>query len=556
MVDNSLPQWNPEEFIVKTNELESIIYEQDSLSILAGPGAGKTEMLAQKTIYLLEHDICPWPKKILFLTFKNEASKNVKDRVLKRSPEANDRFLSKTYHSFAKSIVDRFRLSLDENIRPNAGYDVIFKGKSDKNKVHISDVIKYASAIIKNNGKIPILYQECFTHIFLDEFQDTTLQQYELISLLFLNSQVKIICVGDLNQSIMLFAQAYPEIYRLVKTDFKPKRKLLISNFRAGVKIKEFLSHFQPFVEKGVFNQITPHKNNNCTIHHFNDDINESEFITDYVLNKIASGFSPEDICILTRQKSSNYSAKLCDRLNNKGISNIVYDTFQDAIADPLGIIFSLILECALIKSPKAWSELLNLYIELNIIDENNDSDNNKLITFIDYFSTTKKATAFNDYKNVLDFITNIIDHIGLNLIKSKWPQHKSVEHTKYIWTELAKQLHKIYSNNIDRETIVMNFCGKQSLKIMNIHKCKGLEYKAVILIGFEDEAFWNYSDDNFEERCVLYVAFTRAKEEILITQSDYRDFISGGRKKTSQEITSKLRDNLIDKCGFILHLH
>ncbi|MCV5275456.1 hypothetical protein OFC49_32490, partial [Escherichia coli] len=91
--------------------------------------------------------------------------------------------------------------------------------------------------------------------------------------------------------------------------------------------------------------------------------------------------------------------------------------------------------ECALIKSPKAWSELLNLYIELNIIDENNDSDNNKLITFIDYFSTTKKATAFNDYKNVLDFITNIIDHIGLNLIKSKWPQHKSVEHTKYIWT-------------------------------------------------------------------------------------------------------------------------
>lgn len=105
MVDNSLPQWNPEEFIVKTNELESIIYEQDSLSILAGPGAGKTEMLAQKTIYLLEHDICPWPKKILFLTFKNEASKNVKDRVLKRSSEANDRFLSKTYHSFAKSIV-------------------------------------------------------------------------------------------------------------------------------------------------------------------------------------------------------------------------------------------------------------------------------------------------------------------------------------------------------------------------------------------------------------------------------------------------------------------
>ncbi|EMG6375534.1 UvrD-helicase domain-containing protein, partial [Salmonella enterica subsp. diarizonae serovar 11:k:z53] len=34
---------------------------------------------------------------------------------------------------------------------------------------------------------MPILYQECFTHIFLDEFQDTTLQQYELISLLFLN---------------------------------------------------------------------------------------------------------------------------------------------------------------------------------------------------------------------------------------------------------------------------------------------------------------------------------------------------------------------------------
>lgn len=48
MVDNSLPQWNPEEFIVKTNELESIIYEQDSLSILAGPGLVKLRCLLKK----------------------------------------------------------------------------------------------------------------------------------------------------------------------------------------------------------------------------------------------------------------------------------------------------------------------------------------------------------------------------------------------------------------------------------------------------------------------------------------------------------------------------
>ncbi|MCS6039011.1 ATP-binding domain-containing protein [Klebsiella pneumoniae subsp. pneumoniae] len=57
----------------------------------------------------------------------------------------------------------------------------------------------------------------------------------------------------------------------------------------------------------------------------------------------------------------------------------------------------------------------------------------------------------------------------------------------------------------------------------MNIHKCKGLEYKVVILLGLEDQAFWTYHSQKFENDCALYVALSRAKEKVIISTANFR---------------------------------
>ena len=53
--------------------------------MVAGPGAGKTEFLAQRACFLLETGRCRHPKRILAISFKRDAAINLAERVRSRA---------------------------------------------------------------------------------------------------------------------------------------------------------------------------------------------------------------------------------------------------------------------------------------------------------------------------------------------------------------------------------------------------------------------------------------------------------------------------------------
>ena len=94
-----------------------------SASVVAGPGAGKTELLAQRATFLLETGQCPSPSRILAISFKRDAAENLQARVEKRCPpQLSRRFTSVTFDAFTKSIVDRFARALPPRWRLPNGY--------------------------------------------------------------------------------------------------------------------------------------------------------------------------------------------------------------------------------------------------------------------------------------------------------------------------------------------------------------------------------------------------------------------------------------------------
>ena len=91
--------------------------------VIAGPGAGKTELLAQKAAFLFQTNRCRNPQKILAISFKTDAAENLKERVDQRcGAEIKGRFVSMTYDAFAKSILDHFMYALPESLRPLPDY--------------------------------------------------------------------------------------------------------------------------------------------------------------------------------------------------------------------------------------------------------------------------------------------------------------------------------------------------------------------------------------------------------------------------------------------------
>ncbi|WP_211100144.1 UvrD-helicase domain-containing protein [Azospirillum halopraeferens] len=103
-------------------------------AVVAGPGAGKTEFLAQRAVFLLETARCPDPARILAISFKKDAAATLAARVALRCPsEPTRRFVSMTFDAFAKGMVDRFGSAIPESWRPTRPYHVVIATHADVN---------------------------------------------------------------------------------------------------------------------------------------------------------------------------------------------------------------------------------------------------------------------------------------------------------------------------------------------------------------------------------------------------------------------------------------
>ena len=98
-------KWIPCDNIVLEDNAKKAVQTNRNVLVVAGPGAGKTELLAQKACYLFQTNICKDPLKILAISFKKDAAENLKKRVAERcGRDFESRFVSLTYDAFFKSI--------------------------------------------------------------------------------------------------------------------------------------------------------------------------------------------------------------------------------------------------------------------------------------------------------------------------------------------------------------------------------------------------------------------------------------------------------------------
>lgn len=119
--------WTPQGIAsLEKAALEAVLSEGHAL-VVAGPGAGKTELLAQRACYLLQTGLCRRPTRILAISFKRDAAKNLAERVHDRCGDIlARRFHSYTFDAFAKGLVERFSQALPEQWRPKPGFEIDF----------------------------------------------------------------------------------------------------------------------------------------------------------------------------------------------------------------------------------------------------------------------------------------------------------------------------------------------------------------------------------------------------------------------------------------------
>lgn len=117
--------WVPVEIDGLETAAETVVRGLVSGIVVAGPGAGKTELLAQRACFLFQTGLCPSPERILAISFKRDAASNLRRRVRQRCGADTARcFDSMTFDSFAKGLLDRFLAGLPKTYRPTWNYQI------------------------------------------------------------------------------------------------------------------------------------------------------------------------------------------------------------------------------------------------------------------------------------------------------------------------------------------------------------------------------------------------------------------------------------------------
>lgn len=584
----STEDWHPSAgFKLEAEAMNTVINDKNTL-VVAGPGAGKTELLAQRACFLLETNTCRYPKKILAISFKKDAAENLKERVeLRCGKELASRFGSKTYDAFAKEIVDRFRNSLDKSYRPLNNYKIAkdsevrrafkiagldFKGKQTEfnkvygNKLSINklplhtdfidkifidawnvllkgnkdnnfessltfDMIsRLAEYLIRTNKYIKKAIEMTYSHVFLDEFQDTTSIQYDLVKACFFRTETIITAVGDGKQRIMSWAGARKSIFEDFQNDFFSQKRTLIMNHRSAPRLVE--------IQKAMYNKLSEdaidlktnekwnHEDGEAYLRLFEDYLKEADVLSEEIVSLIENGVKINEICILVKQSVEIYSEEIINKLSKLNIKARNEAVYQDLLKeDIIKILISLFRLASNARRPDDWDYIYNILGELYGVDEcYNQKTLNDFITKVELMINDLKANLnIIDEKQFLDLVDSKIEYISYEKFASKFQQYKSKDYFDDLVDKFKKLVWIEYNECKDWIKAIDNFEGKNSIPIMTIHKSKGLEYDTIFFVGLEDSAFWNFKNQPDEDRCTFFVALSRAKRRIDFTFSSNR---------------------------------
>ena len=523
----AIDAWQPSDGLtLEPNALLAVKEQKRCLALTAGPGAGKTEMLAQRADFLLRTGTCRYPKRILAISFKVDASKNLKERVQRRcGADLASRFDSYTFHAFAKRIIDRFRPVLTGKDALEPGYK-LGSPKITHKQIEFSDLLPLAIQILQKSKLARNAIRQTYSDVFLDEFQDCTDKQYELLKLAFQGTGIRLTAVGDTKQKIMGWAGALDGIFKTFAADFAATPLNMYRNFRSKPRLLRLQNEVIRVLDLASVmpeEQIAGDEGEVLTWG-FEDSRQEAQHLADRIAEWIDHELVPHsEIAVLISKQPDLYANHLIAALEAKGIPYRNEQQLQDITTEPAARLVVDYLSCIYGKrEPKAWVRLMNLLVPFadDEIQANTRRDFDRLIK-----AQRKSASLLElidePYSGWWESARGFLNKIPRETLVALSPDYESPDRLKEVVRDTKARIEELLNIEPELPKALERFADDKAVRILTIHKSKGLEFDSVIILGVENQTFWGKPD---EERCGFFVGVSRAKRRLVVTMSKNRE--------------------------------
>lgn len=518
--------WMPADgLILEPNALLAVRLATQSTAMTAGPGAGKTEMLAQRADFLLRTGACRYPQRILSIAFKKDAARNLKDRVRRRcGADLAARLDSHTFHAFAGRLIDRFRPVLVGMDALDADY-TIGKKRIHNKQITFDDMVPLAITIIRTSEIARNAVRQTYSHVFLDEFQDCTGAQYGLITEAFLGAGIPITAVGDYKQRIMVWAGALDGIFETFTKDFNAQPLNLYQNFRALPLLRRMQNAMVKVLDPKA---AAPDKDlagegGEVSVMRFADADEEATAIADLIEKWIGQGLDPSQIAVLIAKQPELYAQPLIAELEQRSIPFRNDHSFNEIDCEPAAqLICDFVRVVFGNRQPDAYFRLMATVLQSSRQDEVVRA---RWDRFIEQCRTQAEDMPPGQ---LAPLIQAFLDRVGEQALLSLATEYEHGSHLAHVITQTQARIEELLLINSDPVAALAGFSEDSAVRIMSIHKSKSLEFDSVIMLGVEEQTYWGKLA---EERSTFFVGISRAKARLLLTACNYRDRPQGYAK-------------------------
>ena len=521
-------------------------------------------------------------------------SETDKDKVVKRVIVSLGLEVDQ-YAKSAKNLISARKtknLSIEEFEKDNARMknigDIvrIMKGYEEElkrsNAFDFDDLLIKTHELLSEDRETLERFSNRFRYIHIDEFQDTNAVQYDIVKMLSY-AHGNIFAVGDDDQSIYGWRGADINNILGFERDFKnAKVYKLERNYRSTKKILD------------VANTVIKHNTNrkdktlwtgnddgvNPEVYIADDESGEAQYTAIQIKNLVARGYKYSDFAVLMRINALSRSYE--QEFMKYGLPCRVYGGFKfferkeikDLTAYLRLLCNPLDNEAVLrvINVPKRGIgdksiEVLQKYADGNgfsvfdgvfdcdLLDLNNGAKS-KIRSFKDIISS---LIVDKETMTLTELVKSVIDKTNyMSCFEEKTEEN---EDKKLNINELLASVEEFekqnpqaslseYLNGITLSSDTDEINDGNFITLATVHSVKGLEYRVVFVCGLDREIFpiernGSIDDDIEEERRLMYVAVTRARERLYITRAKSR-FLYGSRRPTFQsEFLNEISDKV-----------
>jgi DNA helicase-2/ATP-dependent DNA helicase PcrA len=569
---------------LNAEQAQAVMSQSQRILMLAGAGTGKTRTLTHRLAHL-NLNCRVGTSSIIAITFTRAAAKEMKERLIPLIGADAKKLICCTFHALAVRILQEWghRLGLDKQFTiysqedreeviksiihkseyrttygkmkdakwkfsNNSQEDAVWKEYQWQlkrfNAVDLDFLIPKVNELFTKHPDVVQYYRKIWKYAFIDEFQDTNLEQLQLIKSL---DPANLFGIGDDKQTIYTFNGARVENILEFPQEFPGTEIIkLETNYRSTKQIVEaannLISHN---LNQYKMDLISDRDGDPVKVTRYQDADAEAQAIVEAIISR-AEDKPYSDFAVLARTNAQiDYVHR---ELRKAEIPCMILSGADDPLKKHDIKYLIAYLDC--IFNPKDetnFKRVLNFPepvvtdMQLKQIEQIAIDESITLREAIGYSKderVLKFHYQFNDLVNNVQFTATAVDALKELIHYLRLEQHyeerslsnriqdlnEAIQYVTY-WCERQEKLGESYSAQDFlkwvriRDITEKLMDQRDAVKLMTIHGSKGLEFETVFLIGMNEGTFPSRNTrDMEEERRLAYVAVTRAKQNLIIS--------------------------------------